>query len=292
MKVLLTGGTGQVGAALKEALAPLGAVLAPRRNGMDLASPDSILRVVRSFRPELIVNAGAFTAVDLAESQPGIAATVNADAPAILAGEAKRLGAAIVQLSTDYVFDGAKAAPYVETDAPAPLNAYGRTKLEGEKAVAASGARHLILRTSWVYAVKGKNFLNTILRLAAERDELRVVDDQRGAPTSATQIAFALSEILNSDWESGLFHMSCSGETTWYRFAQAILARRPPERMPALIPISSSEHAAPARRPANSVLDNSKLLDTFGVRLPSWEDALEKVLGEIPAAPLSRGERA
>ena len=219
MKVLLTGGTGQVGAALKEALAPLGAVLAPRRDGMDLASPDSILRVVRSFRPELIVNAGAFTAVDLAESQPGIAATVNADAPAILAEEAKRLGAAIVQLSTDYVFDGTKAAPYVETDAPAPLNAYGRTKLEGEKAVAASGARHLILRTSWVYAAKGKNFLNTILRLAAERDELRVVDDQRGAPTSAGAIAEAVASLLEKDLSSGIFHMSCSGETTWYGLA-------------------------------------------------------------------------
>jgi dTDP-4-dehydrorhamnose reductase len=279
MKVLLTGGTGQVGGALKEALAPLGAVLAPRRNGMDLARPDSILRVVRSFRPELIVNAGAFTAVDLAESQPGIAAKVNAEAPAVLAGEAKRLDAAIVQLSTDYVFDGAKSAPYVETDAPAPLNVYGRTKLEGEKAVAASGARHLILRTSWVYAAQGRNFLNTILRLAAEREELRVVDDQRGAPTSATQLASSLAEILNSDWESGLFHMSCSGETTWYRFAQAILARRPPQPMPALVPITSSEHAASARRPANSLLDNAKLFSTFGIRLPSWEDALDKEFG-------------
>ena len=290
MKVLLTGGTGQVGGALKEALAPLGEVLAPRRDGMDLARPDSIVRVVRSFRPALIVSAGAFTAVDLAESQPGIAAAVNAEAPAVLAEEGKRLGAAIVHLSTDYVFDGAKAAPYVETDAPAPLNVYGRTKLEGEKAIVASGARHLVLRTSWVYAAKGKNFLNTILRLAAERAELRVVDDQRGAPTSAGAIAAGISALLAKDFSSGIFHMTCAGATTWHGFAQAILARRPPERMPALVPISAAEYASPARRPANSLLDNGKLFATFGVRLPDWESALTQAL--TPAAPLSRGERA
>jgi dTDP-4-dehydrorhamnose reductase len=284
MKMLLTGGSGQVGSALKEALAPLGQVLAPRRNGMDLAKPDSIVRVVRSFKPELVINAGAFTAVDLAESQPGVAAIVNATAPAILAEEARRLGAGIVQFSTDYVFDGAKPSPYVETDAPAPLNVYGRTKLEGERAVIASGARYLILRTSWVYAARGRNFLNTILRLAAERPELRVVDDQRGSPTSANAIAAGVATLLSLPWEGGLYHVTCSGETTWHGFAAAILKHRPPTRAASLIPIATRDHPTPARRPANSVLDNGKLSRAFGVRLPSWEDALDAVLGRAPGA--------
>jgi dTDP-4-dehydrorhamnose reductase len=283
VKVLLTGGSGQVGGALKEVLAPLGEVLAPRRDGLDLASADSILRVTRSFRPALIVNAGAFTAVDLAESQPGAAAAVNAEAPAILAAEAKRLGAALVHFSTDYVFDGTKARPYVETDAPAPLNVYGRTKLEGERALARSGARHLILRTSWVYAAQGKNFMNTILRLAAERPELRVVDDQRGAPTSARAIALAVGQILEKDFESGLYHLTCQGETTWFGFARAILERRPPARMPALIPIPTRDYPTPARRPANSLLDNSKIFETFGIRLPDWESALAAELASSRA---------
>jgi len=282
VNVLLTGGTGQVGAALKEALAPLGQVLAPRRDGMDLASPDSILRVVRSFKPHVVVNAGAFTAVDLAESQPGTAATVNADAPAVLAEEAKRLGAGIVHFSTDYVFDGHKALPYVETDAPAPLNVYGRTKLDGERRIIASGARYLILRTSWVYAARGKNFLNTVLALAATRAELRMVDDQRGAPTSAGAIARVVSDILRSPWESGLYHMSCSGETTWCGFARAILSRRAFDPAPAVVPIAARDYPTPARRPANSVLDNSKLFAVFGIRLPAWESALDEVMGARP----------
>lgn len=268
-----------MGSALKEALAPLGSVLAPRRDGMDLARPDSIVRVVRSFKPELIINAGAFTAVDLAESQPGVAAIVNATAPAILAEEAKRLGAGMVQFSTDYVFDGAKRSPYVETDAPAPLNVYGRTKLEGERAVAASGARYLILRTSWLYAARGRNFLNTVLGLAATVPELRMVDDQRGAPTSASTIARVVSEILRSPWDSGLYHMSCSGETTWCGFARAILSRRPFDPAPALVPIATRDYPTPARRPANSVLDNGKLFSAFSVRLPDWESALDEVMG-------------
>ena len=278
MRALLTGGSGQVGSALKEALAPFGEVLAPRRSGMNLADPDSIVRVVRSFKPDVVINAAAFTAVDLAESQPGTAATVNAEAPAALAEEAKRLGARFVHFSTDYVFDGHKSSPYIETDAPAPLNVYGRTKLEGERRVIASGARYLILRTSWVYAARGKNFLNTILGLAAARPELRIVDDQRGAPTSAAAIATAVSEILHLPWEGGLYHMTCSGETTWFGFAAAILDRRASGPAPALVPITTSDYPTPARRPANSVLDNSKLFSAFGVRLPTWESALDSVL--------------
>ena len=270
MKILLTGASGQVGAELARTLAPLGELIAVDRARMDLANRDAVAATVRAVRPDLIVNPAAYTAVDAAESDVATATAVNAIAPGILAEEAKRSGAALVHFSTDYVFDGEKPGPYVETDAPHPINVYGRTKLAGEKAIAAAGGRHLVFRTSWVYAARGRNFLTTIQRLARERPELRVVDDQRGAPTSARAIADGVAQVLaKKDWQVGLYHLSCAGETSWYGFAKAIVGDT------RLVPITSADYPTPARRPKNSVLSNEKLEATFGVRLPDWQSALE-----------------
>ena len=273
MKILLTGATGQVGFELQRTLAPLGEILAAGREALDLASSASIMSAVRALRPDLIVNCAAYTAVDRAESEPAAAMTVNATAPGVLAEEAKRLGAGLIHFSTDYVFDGEKAGAYDEADAPNPLNAYGRSKLEGERAVAQSGARHLILRTSWVYSRRGKNFLLTMLELAKTRPELRIVDDQRGAPTSARALADAVAQIARRDWPSGPFHLTCQGSTTWFGFAQAIFARSPGPR-PSLVAITTPEFPTPARRPKNSVLSNARLAQAFGITLPDWQTAL------------------
>ena len=287
MKVLLTGVTGQIGRELQRTLSRLGTVVPADRGMLDLADRDSIVKAVRAIKPSLIVNPAAFTAVDLAESQPGVAAQVNSVAPGILAAEAKRLGAGLIHFSTDYVFDGEKPDPYVETDAPHPLSVYGRTKLAGEQAIAEAGGRFLILRTSWVYSPRGKNFLRTILGLAQDRPEIRVVNDQRGAPTSAACIADAVADIIahatapGSDWPGGIYHLSCSGETTWFGFAAAILEKRTGPR-PSLVPIPTSEYPTPARRPKNSLLSNRKLADAFGIRMPDWRVALEACLRQIP----------
>ena len=280
MKVLLTGVTGQIGGELQRTLSRLGTVVPADRGVLDLADRDSIVKAVRAVKPSLIVNPAAFTAVDLAESQPGVAAQINSVAPGILAAEAKRLGAGLIHFSTDYVFDGEKPDPYVETDAPHPLSVYGRTKLAGEQAIAEAGGRFLILRTSWVYSPRGKNFLQTILTLARDRPEIRVVDDQRGAPTSTRAIAEAVRDVLaktSSNWPSGVYHMTCAGETTWFGFAQSILQKglAPSARRPTLVPISTAEYPTAARRPKNSVLSNAKLSEVFGLRLPRWEDSLE-----------------
>lgn len=302
IRVLVTGARGQLGADLVRALEGRAEVVAHDRASLDLAKPGEIAARVREARPEVILSAAAYTAVDRAETELDAAHAVNAIAPAVLAVEAKRLGALLVHYSTDYVFDGAKTAPYVETDPTAPLNAYGRTKLEGEKAVAASGCDHAILRTSWVYAPHGRNFLLTMLRLAATNRELRVVDDQHGAPTSSRQLARATLELLarndhsrpigSSDLErvraaSGVYHATAAGETTWFGFARAIFeawSRRPGNAfiMPNVIAIASSEYPTPARRPANSVLSNARLAETFGVRLPSWREGLDEALSALP----------
>jgi len=302
MRVLVTGAAGQVGADVARALEGRAEVIALDRAALDLARPEAIARAVREARPRLIVNAAAYTAVDRAESEADLARAVNARAPAILADEAKRCGALLVHYSTDYVFDGAKDGPYVETDATAPLNVYGETKLEGERAVAASGCAHLILRTSWVYAPRGRNFLLTMLRLAQARDEIGVVDDQRGAPTSSGELARATLEIFapaaaharplgEADLErvaasGGLYHATAAGETTWYGFAQAIFEERSAHagegsRVPRLVPIPTSEYPTPARRPANSVLSSELLARTFGVRLAHWRDGLAQVLSAL-----------
>jgi dTDP-4-dehydrorhamnose reductase len=278
LRILLTGKTGQVGSALLNALPSLGDVVALDRGQLDLSSPDAIRAALRSARPQIIVNAAAYTAVDQAESDEALALRVNRDGPTVLAEEAKKLDALLVHFSTDYVFDGHKEAAYLETDTPNPLNAYGRSKLAGERALQASGCRCLIFRTSWVYAATGKNFLLTILRLAREQKPLRIVDDQRGAPTTSRMIAAAVQQaigkVMRDESLNGLYHMSASGETTWCGFARAIVRRE-------VIAISSDEYPTLAARPRNSVLDNSKLARALGIRLPSWEAGLTDTLTSL-----------
>ena len=274
MKILLTGPTGQVGAALLETLPGLGEIVAASHARLDLANPDSIRRVVGAARPEVIVNAAAYTAVDKAESEHDAAFAVNATAPGVLGEEAERAGALLVHYSTDYVFDGAKPAPYIEEDEPNPLNAYGASKLAGERAIVGSGCRHLILRTSWVYGPRGSNFYLTMLRLARERAELRVVDDQIGAPTSSLGIARATALLIGKGAE-GLYHMTAAGETTWCGFARAILARA--GFATPVVAIRTGDYPTPARRPRNSRLDCSRLRADFGLSLAPWEKQLAEV---------------
>ncbi len=284
-KILLTGKNGQVGWELQRTLATLGEVVAVDRQGMDLANPDSIRHCIREVKPDLIVNAAAYTAVDKAESEVGLAMAINGIAPGIMAEAAKKLGTLLVHYSTDYVFDGAKSGPYTEDDQPNPLNAYGSSKLAGERAIAASGARYLIFRTSWVYGARGKNFLRTILRLAQERDELRIVDDQVGAPTWCRAIAEATAQVLActqaraaSD-ASATCHLSAAGSASWCGFAKAILEGS--GRSCKVVPIPSSEYPLPARRPANSVLSNARLNARFGITLPDWHEGLRECLSAM-----------
>jgi dTDP-4-dehydrorhamnose reductase len=294
--ILLTGKNGQVGFELQRRLARLGRLIAPGREQLDLADPDSIRRAVREAQPKLIVNAAAYTAVDQAESEPEPTLAINGVAPGILAEEAKRLGAVLIHYSTDYVFDGSKAVPYTEEDEPRPLSAYGRSKLAGELAIQAVDGPHLILRTSWVYGARGKNFLLTILRLAKERTELAIVDDQIGAPTWSRAIALATGSMLEhlgyghsafSDAcaaKRGIYHLTASGQTSWHGFAAAILAnaaRAQPgrsdfalARVPVLKAITTEQYPTPAQRPRNSVLSNAKLHHTFGLAMPGWESSL------------------
>ena len=291
MRMLLTGRNGQVGWELQRALAPLGEVIAPGRSELDLAVADSITRVVRAARPDIIVNAAAYTAVDRAESEPEVALRVNGVAPGILAEEATRVGAFLVHYSTDYVFDGTKPRAYLEDDVPAPINEYGRTKLAGEEAIRASAGAYYIFRTSWVYAARGSNFLRTILRLARERSELKIVDDQIGAPTWARTIAQLTAQALGSGsvaWlreRSGLYHLTAAGAVSWFGFARAILdaARSafPAMNAPGLVPIPSSGYPLPARRPANSILDCSRLAAVFGLKPPPWRVALGQCMEEV-----------
>jgi dTDP-4-dehydrorhamnose reductase len=301
--ILLAGKNGQVGSELHRSLPALGEVVAPDRQQLDLLNPASIRRLVREVRPQLIVNAAAYTAVDAAETDKGQAQALNAEAPALLAAEANRLGAVLVHYSTDYVFDGKKTEPYDEVDPTTPLNVYGITKLAGEEAVRRSGALHLIFRTSWVYAKRGRNFLLTILRLATEREELKIVCDQIGSPTCAFDIAAATSRILRGIYErdvvtsefakvAGTYHMTAAGQTTWYDFAKVALeqAFEANEQMSwvasvtkgrplitrCVLPITSDEYRSAARRPAYSVLSNSNLARTFGFELPDWRIQLQK----------------
>jgi dTDP-4-dehydrorhamnose reductase len=286
LRILLTGKSGQVGSALLGTLPSLGEVIAVDRSQLDLVSPDAIRAAVREARPQIIINAAAYTAVDQAEKEEGLAFRVNRDAPAVLAEEAKKLGALLVHFSTDYVFDGEKASPYVETDTPNPLNAYGRSKLAGEQAIQASGCRHLVFRTSWVYAASGKNFLLTMLRLAREGKPLRVIDDQHGAPTSNVMLAAAVPgavrRVLADDALGGVYHMTATGQTTWHGFARAIFEVTGTKADLSAIP--SSAYSLPARRPRNSVLDNGKLEALLNLRLPSWQDGMRGVLRAVGRA--------
>ena len=290
-RILILGSTGQLGRELQRSFADAGYVIARGRDTGDLSRPDQLRAIVRDAAPQLILNAAAYTAVDRAESEPELARAVNAHAPAVLAEEALRANALFIHYSTDYVFDGSKTAPWVETDAAHPLNVYGQTKLEGEQAVQQIGGRSLIFRTSWVYGPHGKNFLLTMLRLGSERKQLRVVDDQIGAPTSSIQLADATRRIAdqfltgNAPADSaGIYHMACAGSTSWCGFARAIFAQA--ERLlhapaPEVVPIPSSEFPTPARRPGYSVLSGEKLFQTFGVRLAPWQAALEEVMARL-----------
>jgi len=285
-RILLTGKDGQVGWELRRTLAPLGEVVAFGRQELDLAQPDQIRAKVREVRPSLIVNAAAYTAVDRAEDQPDLAMAVNGVAPGILAEEAQRLGAGLVHYSTDYVFDGAKRSPYVEDDDTNPLNSYGRTKLSGETAIEQVGAPFIIFRIGWVYGLRGRNFLRTILRLAAERRELRVVDDQVGTPTWSRTVAEVTAQVLAgcSEWAEvrGTWHLASQGRTTWYRFAEALLERSGPlvSHMPRLVAIRTEEYPTQAVRPAYSVMASGKLASGLGLELPPWECLLELVMEE------------
>lgn len=282
MKILVTGKTGQVGYELMRSLQPLGEVIGADRSMMDLADLDQVRDVIRKIKPDLIVNPAAYTAVDKAESEPELAMRINGLAPGVMAEEAKRLGAAMVHYSTDYVFDGTKPEPYTEKDRPCPINVYGESKLAGERAIAAAGVPHLIFRTSWVYGMRGKNFLLTMMRLAAERDTLRIVADQHGAPTWCRTLSDMTASVLSranaaSDraawWRDngGLYHLTSQGTTTWHGFADALLGQA--ERKPKLVPISSSEYPTPAARPLNSQLSCTLLMQRFG-HVPQWREAL------------------
>ena len=294
LRILVPGRTGQVGWELQSALAPLGTVIALDRGGMDLAYPDSIRRAIRDAKPEVIVNAAAYNNVDRAESEPELAMQVNGVAPGIMAEEAKRLGAVLVHYSTDYVFDGTKKEPYVEDDPPNPVSGYGRSKLAGEQAIASSGAPHLIFRTSWVYAARGQNFVRTMLRLGRERSELRIVDDQVGAPTWARFIAEATAQVLHRLGDghkaigdrAGIYNLTATGAVSWYGFASAIFVEAKAQlgmTPPKLIPITTAEYPLPARRPANSRLDTSKLTRTFGLTPPDWKTMLTACMRDMQA---------
>ncbi len=284
--ILLTGSGGQLGFELARSLAKHGNVVARDRAALDLADADAIVAAVREVRPSLIVNAGAYTAVDAAESERAAAFAVNARAPGILAEEAKRHDAVLIHYSTDYVFDGLRTIPYDE-DAPAhPLNVYGASKHAGELAVAQSGARALVIRTGWVYGARRRNFLLTVLRLAQERDELRIVVDQAGTPnwcrTLSDATAFAVGRGLSWLGErSGLYHLSSAGATTWHGFAQAIVGDL---RRPRVTPIATSEYPTPARRPPYSVLSSAKFEATFDYRMPDWREALAACRLDMQAA--------
>jgi dTDP-4-dehydrorhamnose reductase len=303
-RILLIGSNGQVGTELASLLPSLGELVALNRQELDLTKPTDIRRTIQEVRPQWIVNAAAYTSVDQAETDAFTAQAVNEHAPAVIAEEAKQIGAALVHYSTDYVFDGSKKSPYGETDVPNPINVYGKTKLGGERAIQASGALHLIFRTEWVYATQGRNFLLTILRLATQKQELRIVADQIGSPATSQEIAAATVKIISQllDREEGvrslattggIYHMTAEGETSWYEFAKAILeevssstqsipwVNAATKGMPLLteriIPITTAEYPTPARRPAYSVLSTKRICDRFSVRLPPWREQLHSL---------------
>jgi dTDP-4-dehydrorhamnose reductase len=301
MKILLLGKNGQVGWELQRALAPLGELIALDRAGAgglggDLNDLAALERTVRAVQPQVIVNAAAYTAVDKAESEPALAQTINALAPGVLAQEAARCKALLVHYSTDYVFDGSGNVPWKESDPTGPLSVYGRTKLDGEQAIAASGCRHLIFRTSWVYGARGGNFARTMLRLAGEREQLNVIADQIGAPTGADLLAdvtaHAIRHVLppmrrNDLTPSGIYHLAAAGETSWHGYARFVLqqARQAGRVLKAgpeqVRPIPAADYPTPAKRPHNSRLDTTRLQNTFGIHLPHWETGVARLLAEI-----------
>jgi len=294
MKILLTGKNGQLGFELQRALAPLGELVAIGQADCDLGDGAALRALVRELAPDVIVNPAAYTAVDKAESDADRAAAVNAAAPGILGEEAARLNALVLHYSTDYVFDGAAAGAYTEDDHPAPQGVYGSTKLAGERLLAEANPRHLILRTSWVVGAHGGNFAKTMLRLAFEREQLGVVADQFGAPTSAALLADVSAQLIRqyqregaSGFPYGTYHVTASGATSWHEYARfviaaALAAGKPLKTSPQqVLPLSTVQYPTPARRPANSRLDTSRFRDTFGLRLPPWQDGVRHVLEQI-----------
>lgn len=298
--ILLIGGSGQIGRELTRVLPSIGTLYIADRAQCDLRRPQTLIDAVDAVRPTVVVNAAAYTAVDKAEEEPALATAVNAGAPGVLAHAARRHGALFVHYSTDYVFDGRKQGAYGEGDPANPLSTYGRTKLAGERAVRESGCDHLIFRTSWVYAAHGRNFFLTMLRLAAEREQLRVVADQVGAPTSARLVAESTVQILRQDiarrrldrFEGGLFHLTAAGKTSWHGFASAIIAAAQAKsrsfRCREIVPITTAEYPLPAPRPANSLLDCARLAQRYGMRMPSWDTGMQLCLEELHAGSASR----
>jgi len=295
MNILLLGKDGQVGWELQRALAPIADITAFNRQEADLEQPGRVREIIRELSPQIVINAAAYTAVDQAESEPERAMRVNADAVAEIADETKKQNGLLIHYSTDYVFDGQKQAPYLETDFTNPLSMYGKTKRAGEMAIKESGCHHLIFRTSWVFALRGRNFVKTILRLAREKEELRIIDDQYGAPTSAELIADITALIIwrfkdclsNLEQVGGIYHLAAAGETSWHGYATQIVSealhlgarlKSEPEN---ILPICASEYPLPAPRPANSRLNTKKLSDTFGVTLPDWQLFVQRVISEI-----------
>jgi dTDP-4-dehydrorhamnose reductase len=299
MKILLLGKNGQVGWELQRSLAPLGELIALDRHSTDLCGDltnlQGLAETVQTVRPDIIVNAAAHTAVDKAESEPELARTLNALAPGVLAQEANKLGSWLVHYSTDYVFDGSGTKPWLEADTPAPLSVYGQTKLEGEQLIAANCSKHLIFRTSWVYAARGGNFAKTMLRLAQERERLTVIDDQWGAPTGAELLAdvsaHAIRQVMGPvqqrPQDAGLYHLAASGETTWNGYAKHVLAQAQRAQQAIKIvakevtPVPTSAFPTPARRPHNSRLNTAKLQATFGLTLPPWQQGVDRMLEEV-----------
>ena len=299
VRILLTGVSGQVGGELLETLKPLGEVIAPLRAEMDLANAASVREMIRAVQPRWIVNSGAYTAVDKAESEPELAYAINAEAVKVTGEEARALGAGVIHFSTDYVFDGSAGTPYEETDNPAPISVYGASKLAGEMALAESGAAHMIFRTSWVYGARGKNFLLTILKLAREREVLRVVADQHGAPSWSRDLAKmaaavirqceaatqgrGLSEVIRD--VGGVYHAAGAGETTWFGFAteavRLLREKEPSVRLATIEAITTAEYPTPARRPVNSRMDCNRLRERFGWKMMDWKDSLREVLAEL-----------
>ena len=288
MKILLVGKNGQIGWELQRTLLSLGELVAIDIDELDLADIRAIRQAVRETKPGIIVNAAAYTAVDRAEEEAELAMAVNGVAPGILAEEAARINAVIVHYSTDYVFDGEKGSPYVEEDSPNPINIYGQTKLAGERAIRETGAPHLIFRTSWVYGLRGKNFLLAILRLAREKEELRIVDDQVGTPNWCGTVAEVTARILMENADiirqdgrlSGIYNLSSSGETSWFKFARQILATDPRKEEQVcrkIMPIETGQFPTAAKRPMFSVLDNNKIQSTFGIKLGSWDSYLKEL---------------
>jgi dTDP-4-dehydrorhamnose reductase len=292
-RVLILGSAGQLGRQLQLKFSGASEIRTCGRDSVDLADHEQVRKSVRNTAPDIILNAGAYTAVDRAESEPDVAMAVNARAPEVLAEEAMRLGALLVHYSTDYVFDGSKVDAWVEADSPNPLNIYGASKLAGERAIVQIGGKFLIFRTSWVYGPLGNNFLLTMLRLGRERDRLNIVDDQIGTPTTTIELANATRSIVDGVMDdrfgdverwAGIYHMTCGGSVSWCGFAKAIFERARlllHGRFPAVNPIGTSEYPTPAKRPQNSVLSNARLRNRFGIQLATWESALDAVIDQL-----------